>query len=173
MLLRLFHHWTPRRSQAAVCSCPRPRLAHVRRDLGTLDSRLHWAIIKSSILRVYETLPDLTSGYEADCFLHDSSHSQPVNQTSARAFADAALLTSPLPSKSANSLRAREAGTRAFMMRFSRPGTTLERFLSRLLRPSDTHLLDAHRFHRHGFRIEAEFVDHRCVRKPWPNSLGL
>src|ERR1700752_4269527 len=26
-------------------------------------------------------------------------------------------------------------------------------------------LLDAHRFHRHGFRIEAEFVDHRCVRK--------
>src|ERR1700719_2581707 len=27
-------------------------------------------------------------------------------------------------------------------------------------------LLDAHRFHRHGFRIEAEFVDHRCVRNP-------
>src|SRR5258707_15329340 len=26
-------------------------------------------------------------------------------------------------------------------------------------------LLDAHRLHRHGFRIEAEFVDHRCVRK--------
>src|ERR1700681_3429358 len=36
-------------------------------------------------------------------------------------FADAALLTSPLPSKSANSLRAREAVRRAFMMRFSRP----------------------------------------------------
>src|ERR1700736_2972671 len=61
------------------------------------------------------------------------------DQASARAFADAALLTSPLPSKSANSLRAREAGTRAFNMRFSRPGTTLERFLSRPLRPSDTH----------------------------------
>src|SRR6266446_2636279 len=27
-------------------------------------------------------------------------------------------------------------------------------------------LLDAHRFHRHGLRIEAELVEHRCVRKP-------
>jgi hypothetical protein len=34
--------------------------------------------------------------------------------------------------------RAREAGTRAFKMRFSRPGTTLERFLRRPVRPSDT-----------------------------------
>src|SRR5207249_827228 len=27
-------------------------------------------------------------------------------------------------------------------------------------------LLDAHWFHRHGFRIEAELIKHRCVRKP-------
>src|SRR5438552_17063775 len=51
----------------------------------------------------------------------------------------AALLASPLPSMSASVIRASEAGTRAFMMRFSRPGTILERFLSRPLRPSDTH----------------------------------
>src|SRR5437016_3615357 len=71
---------------------------------------------------------------------HEKTDQSPVSdQASARAFADAALLTSPLPSKSANSLHAREAGTRAFIMRFSRPGTTLERFLSRPLRPSDTH----------------------------------
>ena len=52
---------------------------------------------------------------------------------------DADLLASPLPIKSASIFRARDAGTRAFKMRFSRPGTTLERFLSRPLRPSDTH----------------------------------
>src|SRR6266567_3048475 len=80
-----------------------------------------------------------TSGDETDCLFYDLLHSQPVYQASARAFADAALLASPLPSKSASSLRASEAGTRAFMMRFSRPGTTLERFLRRPLRPSDTH----------------------------------
>src|SRR5260370_5541938 len=27
-------------------------------------------------------------------------------------------------------------------------------------------LLDAHRFHRHGLRIEAELFEHRCVRQP-------
>ena len=27
-------------------------------------------------------------------------------------------------------------------------------------------LLDAHRFQRHGLRIEAELFEHRCVRKP-------
>src|SRR5260221_12503906 len=27
-------------------------------------------------------------------------------------------------------------------------------------------LLDAHWFHRHGLRIEAELFEHRCVRKP-------
>ena len=27
-------------------------------------------------------------------------------------------------------------------------------------------LFDAHRFHRHGLRIEAELFEHRCVRKP-------
>src|SRR5258707_10068328 len=53
--------------------------------------------------------------------------------------ADAAFLASPLPSKSASNVRARKAGTRAFMMRFSRPGTTLERLLRRPLRASDTH----------------------------------
>jgi hypothetical protein len=61
------------------------------------------------------------------------------DQASARAFAGADLLASPLPSRSASSFRAREAGTTAFMMRFSRPGTILERFLRRPLRPSDTH----------------------------------
>ena len=60
-------------------------------------------------------------------------------QASARAFAGAGLRASPLPRMSASIFRAREAGTRAFMMRFSRPGTILERFLSRPLRPSDTH----------------------------------
>jgi hypothetical protein len=59
-------------------------------------------------------------------------------QASARAFAGANFLATPLPSKSASIFRAREAGTRAFKMRFSRPGTTLKRFLSRPLRPSDT-----------------------------------
>src|SRR5438105_4936389 len=52
---------------------------------------------------------------------------------------DTDLLASPLPIKSASIFRAREAGTRAFKMRFSRPGMTLERFLRRLLRASDTH----------------------------------
>src|ERR1700746_1752061 len=27
-------------------------------------------------------------------------------------------------------------------------------------------LVDAHWFHRHGLRIEAELFEHRCVRKP-------
>src|SRR5467141_1814306 len=53
--------------------------------------------------------------------------------------ADADLLASPLSIKSASIFRAREAGTRAFKMRFSRPGMTLERFLRRPLRASDTH----------------------------------
>src|SRR5437016_4586337 len=53
--------------------------------------------------------------------------------------ADAALLASPLPRRSASIFRAREGGTRAFKMRFSRPGTILERFLRRPLRASDTH----------------------------------
>src|SRR5258707_12190418 len=52
---------------------------------------------------------------------------------------DTDLLASPLPIKSASIFHAREAGTRAFKMRFSRPGTILERFLTRPLRPSDTH----------------------------------
>jgi len=45
--------------------------------------------------------------------------------------------------------------TRAFMTRFSRPGTILERFLSRTAEALRYALLDAHRFHRHGLRIEA------------------
>src|ERR1700694_5761868 len=80
-----------------------------------------------------------TSGEDTDCLLRDSPHSQPVNQASARAFAGADLLASPLPSMSASIFRAREAGTRAFIMRFRRPGIIIERFLSRPLRPSDTH----------------------------------
>jgi hypothetical protein len=55
------------------------------------------------------------------------------DQVSARAIAGADLLASPLPSKSTSIFRAREAGTRAFNMRFSRPGTILERFLRRPL----------------------------------------
>ena len=51
----------------------------------------------------------------------------------------AGVLASALSIMSASIFRAKEAGTRAFMMRFSRPGTILERFLSRPLRPSDTH----------------------------------
>src|SRR5246127_3625915 len=61
------------------------------------------------------------------------------DQASARAFAGADLLASPLPSKSASIFRAREAGTRVFKMRFIRPGTTLQRFLLRPSRASDTH----------------------------------
>ena len=41
--------------------------------------------------------------------------------------AKSALLASPLSITSASIFRAREAGTRAFKMRFSRPGTILER----------------------------------------------
>src|SRR6202011_4329782 len=62
----------------------------------------------------------------------------PHSQASARAIAGAGVLASALPIMSASIFRAREAGTRAFMMRFSRPGMILERFLSRPLRPSDT-----------------------------------
>src|SRR5438132_11082279 len=61
------------------------------------------------------------------------------SQDPARAIAGAGLLASAFLSKSASNVRARKAGTRAFMMRFSRPGTTLERFLRRPLRASDTH----------------------------------
>src|SRR5579872_5899942 len=46
---------------------------------------------------------------------------------------------SPLPSKSASIIRATEAGTRKFKIRFTRPGTTFERFLLRPSRASDTH----------------------------------
>src|SRR3984893_17804981 len=53
--------------------------------------------------------------------------------------AKSALLASALSIKSASIFRAREAGTRAFKMRFSRPGMTLERFLRRPPRASDTH----------------------------------
>jgi hypothetical protein len=79
---------------------------------------------------------------KTDSLLHwfERLDQSPVSdQASARAFSGADFLASPLPSKSASIFRAREAGTRAFNMRFSRPGTILERFLSRPLRPSDTH----------------------------------
>src|SRR2546428_1896986 len=87
------------------------------------------------------------------------------DQASARAIAGADLLASPLPSKAASIFRAREAGTRAFNMRFSRPGTILERFLSRPLRPSDTHCSTLIGFIGMVFG-EAELFEHRCVRKP-------
>src|SRR6266403_575865 len=54
-------------------------------------------------------------------------------------FAGAGLIASALPIMSASIFRAREAGTRAFMMRFSRPGIILDRFSRSALRPSDTH----------------------------------
>ena len=42
-------------------------------------------------------------------------------------------------------------------MRLSRPGTILERFLTRPLRPSDNApARRSHRFHRHSLRIEGE-----------------
>src|SRR6266436_4100152 len=62
-----------------------------------------------------------------------------LSSLGSRPTADADFLASPLPIKSASSFRAREAGMRAFIMRFSLPGIILERFLRRPLRPSDTH----------------------------------
>jgi hypothetical protein len=44
-----------------------------------------------------------------------------------------------LPSILAVIVRFTEAGTNAFMMRFIRPGTILDRFSRSALRPSDTH----------------------------------
>src|SRR5260370_24059327 len=60
------------------------------------------------------------------------------------------LRASALPSKSASIFRAREAGTRAFKMRFSRPGTILGRFLIRPLGASDTHCSTPGGFSRTG-----------------------
>src|SRR5438093_11786419 len=68
-----------------------------------------------------------TSGEETDCLLHDSPHSQPVNQASARAFAGAGLRASALPSILAVIVRFTEAGTNAVMMRFILPGMILDR----------------------------------------------
>src|SRR5712671_6663120 len=84
----------------------------------TLTARQRWLPAVQSAVRVLGIARAFgTSGEETDCLLHDSPHSQPVNQASARAFAGADLLASPLPSMSASIFRAREAGTRAFMMR--------------------------------------------------------
>src|SRR5579862_6181421 len=74
------------------------------------------------------------SGDASDCSFHDYPSRGPFIRPPACTFAGAVLLAIPLPSKSANIFRAREAGTRAFMMRFRWPGTTLERFLIRPLR---------------------------------------
>ena len=71
-----------------------------------------------------------------------------------------------LLSMSASIFRAREAGTRAFNMRLSRPGTILERFFDQTAEALRYALLDAHRFHRHSLRIEGELFEHRCVRNP-------
>src|SRR5260370_16606723 len=61
------------------------------------------------------------------------------HKASTRTIAGAGLLACALPIMSASIFRAREAGTRAFMMRFSRPGIILDRFSRSALRPSDTH----------------------------------
>src|SRR5260370_33271251 len=79
-----------------------------------------------------------TPGEEIDCLLHDSPHSQPVNQALARALTGADLLASPLSIKSASISLAIEAFTRALKMKFPRPGMTLQRFFSRPRWPSDT-----------------------------------
>jgi hypothetical protein len=49
------------------------------------------------------------------------------------------LRPSALPNIFAVIVRFTEAGTNAFMIRFSRPGMILERFTRNALRPSDTH----------------------------------
>src|SRR5439155_20822574 len=67
------------------------------------------------------------------------THVRSPELSSARAIACAGLIASALPIMSASIFRAREAGTRAFMMRFSRPGIILDRFSRSALRPSDTH----------------------------------
>src|SRR5438445_8698850 len=77
-----------------------------------------------------------------DWFSHGSTASDSLlahSQDPARAIAGAGLLASAFPIMSASIFRATEAGTRAFMIRFSRPGMILERVLSRPLRPADTH----------------------------------
>src|SRR5271170_3559048 len=98
------------------------------------DHAVNQALINARYGPALPSSPQLRG--EADAAHHSAVIS---HQASASAFAGADLLASPLPSMSASIFRAREAGTRAFMMRFSRPGTILERFLSRPLRPSDTH----------------------------------
>src|ERR1700720_4149107 len=74
---------------------------------------------------------------------------------------DADLLASPLPSKSASIFRAREAGTRAFNMRFSWPGTILGAVVPRRVKALGYALLHAHRFHRHDPRGEPKLGQHR------------
>src|SRR5713101_4759826 len=60
-------------------------------------------------------------------------------QASARMLAVAGLLASALPNIFAVIVRFTEAGTTAFIIRFSRPGIILDRFSRRAVRPSDTH----------------------------------
>jgi hypothetical protein len=118
------------------------RQAIANGDTGLLQSVLQSFEFETKeealvMLDGYNRFVEKLKAHEGRMIHHDVCW--PLYQASARAFAGADLLASPLPSKSASSLRAREAGTRAFIMRFSRPGTILERFLSRPLRPSDTH----------------------------------
>ena len=61
------------------------------------------------------------------------------DQASTRALTAAVLFRSDLPSILAVNVRFTEAGSNAFMMRFIRPGTILDRFFRSALRPSDTH----------------------------------
>src|SRR5260221_12225519 len=78
-------------------------------------------------------------------------------QASARAFAGAGVRANPLPRMSASIFRAREAGTRAFMILFNPPGTILERLFSRQLRASATHCSTLVGFERMLFGSELAF----------------
>ena len=66
-----------------------------------------------------------------------SIHLPAVIRSGPSRFAD--LSASDLPSILAVIVRFTEAGTKAFMMRFIRPGMILDRFSRSALRPSDTH----------------------------------
>jgi hypothetical protein len=77
-------------------------------------------------------------------------------------------LASPLPSKSASIFRAREAGTRAFRMRFSRPGTISGAVFAQTPEGLRYALLDAHRFQRHFDKAAAINAAVVVLPEPWP-----
>src|SRR5260370_41474880 len=93
-------------------------------------------------------------------------HSQPVNQASARAYAGAGLARKPFTKDVRLYLPRKRSGHEgvhdAVQPAWNDSGAVFEQ-TAEALRYA---LLDAHRFHRHGLRIEAELFEHRCVRKP-------